>query len=85
MQVFACLPKAQGLAQLQPSIAIAEFHRLITPDYQNDSKKSTTLISEENRISHSITPIKVAKQQEVVMKIGFWGSRASKYTRSAVT
>src|SRR5580704_15451031 len=36
-------------------------------------KKYHTL-SVGNRISHSITPIKVAKQQEVVMKIGFLGA-----------
>jgi glutamyl-tRNA reductase len=36
-------------------------------------KKYHTL-SVGNRISHSITPMKVAKQQEVAMKIGFLGA-----------
>src|ERR1700721_3901736 len=45
MQVFACLPKAQGFCNRNEVSHLPEFHWLITPDYHNDSKKVPHLIS----------------------------------------
>ena len=60
MQVFTCLPKAQGFGNRNEVSNVPELHLLIAPSDQSDRNKVPHLINGK-RILSSITPMKVAK------------------------